>query len=84
MVGQHEVLESGFVEMDPALHGVRRITRRRIPLLRGEGFGRTKLETTERRDTQERPLGQRLTRRRKPMGTRACRQKAGVARRRLR
>jgi hypothetical protein len=47
-VGRHEVLESVFVEMDPMLHGVRRITRRRIPLLRGEGFGRTKIETTEK------------------------------------
>ena len=42
LVGRHEVLESVFVEMDPVLDGVRRITRRRIPLLRGEGFGRTK------------------------------------------
>jgi hypothetical protein len=67
LVGRHEVLESVFVEMDPILDGVRRLTRRRTPLLRGEGFGRTKLETTERRDTQERPLGQRLTRRRKPI-----------------
>jgi hypothetical protein len=60
MVGEHEVLESVFVEMDPVLHGVRRITRRWIPLLRGEGFGRTKIETTERRDTQQRPLGRNL------------------------
>jgi len=38
----YEIIESIAVEMDPALDGVRRITRRRIPLLRGEGFGRTK------------------------------------------
>ena len=38
----YEIIKSIAVEMDPALDGVRRITRRRIPLLRGEGFGRTK------------------------------------------
>jgi hypothetical protein len=33
----YEVIESIAVEMDPVLHGVRRITRRWIPLSEGRG-----------------------------------------------